>query len=264
MPATRLIYSIPWCTLSMASNQIDIPQPPLQQAVMASHHPRPTTPAATMANNNKRATSSTPKWLLPISGRRKTNRLDPAPYAASTSTQTSDSNYNHIQTQRRFSVPQHEPEPSATAHQIISTSPSPALENDNSVAYAAKRKAPDVASKDDEQRDCHPRHVTTSLRGRGGISANGIWIGQDEGANIRVKATMAQKDSRRSVTLSGYESHSKRARMVANYSNDGESSRFLLPKNVVLTICWDRHRDPTSLVKKSWRSATTSRAIGAA
>jgi hypothetical protein len=226
VPASRLIYDIPWCALSMASNQIDIPQPPLQQTVMTSHHPHPhpTTAAATMANRNERATSPIPKWLLPINGKRQTNRLGPAVFAAaSTSTQTSRSSHNHIQTQRRPSVPQHGLEPSATAHQIISTSPSPAPMSDNS----AKRKTPDVAPRDEEQRDCHPRHVTTSLNGRGGVRENGIWISPDEGANIMMEATMALKNSRRRVTMSGCESHPKRARMVANDPNDGEFSRFL-------------------------------------
>jgi len=249
----------------MVSNQIDIPQPPLQQAVMTSHHPHSTgtTAAATMANPNECASSSTPKWLLPINRRGKTNRLGPAVFAASTSTQTSGSNDNHIQTQRRPSVPQHEPEPSATAHQIISPSPSPALASDNSVACAAKRKVPDAATRDEEQRDRHPRHVTTSLKGRGGVRANGIWISENEGANI-MEAKMALKNPRRGVTFSGYDSRIKRARMAANDSNDGEHSRFLLPPNVVLMICRDRHRAPASLVNQSWKSATTSHAIGAA
>ncbi|KAF8489991.1 hypothetical protein F5888DRAFT_1143304 [Russula emetica] len=210
----------------MASNQIDIPQPPLQQTVMTSNHPHPhpTTAAAAMANRNERATSPIPKWLLPINGKRQTNRLGPAVFAAaSTSTQTSRSSRNHIQTQRRPSVPQHGLEPSATAHQIISTSPSPAPTSDNS----AKRKAPDVALRDEEQRDCHPRHVTTSLNGRGGVRENGIWISPDEGANIMMEATMALKNSRRRVTVSGCESHSKRARMVANNPND--DTEILLP-----------------------------------
>jgi hypothetical protein len=214
----------------MASHQIDIPQPSLQQAVMTSHHPHPTTAAATTANHNERATSSKHKWLLPINGRKQ------------------------IQAQRRPSVSQHEPEPSATIHQIISTSPSPALVSDNSVACAAKRKVPDFAPRDEEQRDGHPRHVTTSLKGRGGVRANEIWISQDEGANIMMEATMALKSSR----------HLKRARMVASDSNDGESSRFLLPPNVVLMICRDRHRDTTFLAKQRWRCATASRAIWAA
>jgi hypothetical protein len=175
---------------------------------MTSHHPHPTTAAATMAYHNERATSSMPKqpnWLRPINGRRQ------------------------IQIQRRPSVPQHEPEPSVTAHQIISTPPSPALASDNSVACAAKRKAPDVAPRDEEQRDCHPRPVTTSLKGRGGVRANGIWICQDEGTNIMM-ASMALKNSRRRVTFSGCESHPKRARMAANDSNDGESSAFFYPR----------------------------------
>lgn len=183
---------------------------------MASHHPRPTTAAATMANHSERATSSIPKWLRPINGRGQTNRLGPAVFAAPTGTQTSRSNDDHIQTQRRPSVPQHEPEPSTTVHQ---TTP-PALASDNSVVCAAKRKAPDVAPRDEEQQDCHPRHVTTNLKGRGGVRANKIWIDQDEGANIMMEATMALKNSRRRVTLSGAESHSKRARMGANDSND--------------------------------------------
>jgi hypothetical protein len=92
----------------MESNQIDIPQQPLQQAVMTSHHPHPTTTAATMANHNERATSSVPKWLLPNNGKKQTNRLGPAMFSTSISTQPSCSNYNNIQTQRRPSVPQHE------------------------------------------------------------------------------------------------------------------------------------------------------------
>jgi hypothetical protein len=247
----------------MASNQFDIPQPPLQQAV-TPHHPHPTTAAATMANHNERATYSMPNWLLPISGRKQTNRLGSAVIAASTSTQTSRSNHNHIQTQQRPSVPQHESEPSDTVHQIFSTSPSLALASDSSVACAPKRKAPDVTPRDEEQRDCHPRHVTTSLKDRGGVKMNEIWISQDEGENIMMEATMALKNSRRRVTLPGGESHSKRARMVASDSNDGESSHFLLPPNVSVHNLRDRHRDPTCLVKQSWRSATTSRAIGAA
>jgi len=101
------------------------------------------------------------------------------------------------------------------------------------------------------------------LKGRGTVRANGIWISQDEGTNIMTEATMALKNSRRRVTSSGCESHSKPARTVANDSNDGESSRFLLSPNVVLIICRDRHRDPTSSVKRSWRNTITSRAIGA-
>jgi len=220
-----------WCALSMASNQIDMPQPPSsQQAVMTSHHIHPTTAAATMANHNQRATSPIPTWLLPISRRRQTNRRDPTALAASTSTKTSISNHDHIQTQRRPSVPQHEPESSATAHQVVSTPPSPALASDHSVACATKRKAPDVAQRDEEQPSCHPRHITTSLKGRGGARENGIWINQDEGVNIMMETTMALKNSRRRVTLSGRESHSKRARMVAKDSDDGESSRFFTPK----------------------------------
>jgi hypothetical protein len=248
----------------MASNQFDIPQPPLQQTTMTSHHPHPTTAAATMANHNERATSSIPNWLLPINGRKQTNRLGPAVIAASTSTQTSRFNHNHIQTQQRPSVPQHEPEPSDTAHQIFSMPPSLALASDNSVTCAAKCKAPDVAPRDEEQRNCHPRHATTSFKGRGGVTANEIWISQDEGANIMMEAAMALKNSKRRVTLSGSECHSKRARMAANDSDGGESSYFLLLPNLVLIIWWDRHRDPTSLVEQSWGSATTSRAIGAA
>lgn len=237
----------------MASHQVDTPQPPLQQAVITSH---PTTAAATMASHNERATSSKPKWLLPINGRRQTNRVGSAVFATATSTQTSCSNHNHIQTQRHPNVPQHEPESSSTAHQIISTSLSPALESDNSVACAAKRKAPDLAPRDEEQRVCHPRHVTTSLKVRG-VRSNEIWISQDEGTNIMMEATMALKNSTRRVTLSGSESHSKRARMVTNDSNDGESSRFFCPPNVVLIICWNIHRYPTFLVKQSWKSATS-------
>lgn len=209
----------------MASHQVDTPQPPLQQAVMSSHPTIALTAAATMAKPNERATSSKPKWLLPINGRRQTNRLGSAVFATS-STQTSRSNHNHIQTQRHPNVPQHELEPSSTAHQIISTSLSPALESDNSVACAAKRKAPDLEPRDEEQRVCHPRHVTTSLKARGGVRANDIWISQDEGANIMMEATMALKKSTRRVNLSRSESHSKCARMVTNESNDGESSRF--------------------------------------
>jgi hypothetical protein len=248
VPAARLIYDLPWCTLSMASNEIGIPpsQPPSQQAAMTSHHQqRPTTraAAAAMANQNKRATSSTPKWLLPINGRRKSSRLASRPSTTSTQT-TSCSNLNPVPTQGRPSVPQrHEPEPSssATAHQIISTSasmsPSPAHESGNSVACAAKRKAPDVASGDEleEQRDhFDPRHAAAGSKGGGGLRENGIWISQGERANIRMKATVASKNSRRRVTLElpGDESHSDPARMVANDSHhDGESSRFILPRN---------------------------------
>ena len=98
------------------------------------------------------------------------------------------------------------------------------------MACAAKRKAPDVAPRDEGLRDCHPRHVTTDLKGRGGARADGIWISRDEGADIITKATMASKDQRRHVTLSG---HSERARMAANHSKDGESSLFFNPPIVV-------------------------------
>ena len=64
---------------------------------------------------------------------------------------------------------------------------------------------------------------------------NRVWISHDEGANIMM-ATMALQDSRRRVTLSGHESHSKRARMTANDSDNGESSRSILVLNVVLII----------------------------
>lgn len=193
-----------------------------------------------MANRNERATSSIPKWLLPINRRKQANYLGPAVIATSTSTQASRSNHNHIQTQRCSSVPQYELEPSDTTHQISSTSPSLAFESDNAVASATKRKAPDVVPRDEEQRDCHPPHATTSLRDRGGVRANEIWISPDEGANIMMEATMASKNSRRRVTLSGGESHSKRARTVANANdlNDGESSHFLLLLEYSAHNCW--------------------------
>jgi hypothetical protein len=217
-----------------------------------------------MANHNGRASSTgTPKWLLPMNKKRQTNRVDRALFTASTSTQTSGSNHGHIQTQRRPSVPQHEPEPSATAHQIISTTPPSVLASDNSVACAAKRKAPDVAPRDEGRQDCHPSHVTTNLKGGGDVRADEIWISEDEGTNIRMKTTMARKDPRRRVTLSGYESHSKRARMVTNHSDDGVFSRLPLPPIVVPMIFRGRYRDPTYLVKKSWRSAATGRTIRA-
>ena len=194
---------------------------------MTSHHPHPTNAAPTMANRNERATSSMPKWLLPINKRRRSN-IGPAVFPASTSAQTSGSNHDHMRTQCRPGMPQHEAEPSATAHhQSISTSPSFALAADNSVACAAKRKAPDVA----------PR--------------NGIWISQDEGVNIMMQAEMALKKSRRRVTPSGSESHSKSAWIVANDSNDGGFFRLLLLPNVVLIIFRDRYRDLTPLFKQS-------------
>lgn len=172
---------------------------------MTSHHPHPTNVAPTIANNNERTTSSMPKWLLPINKRTRSNHIGPAVSPASTSTQTSGSNHDHVRIQCHPGAPQHEAEPSGTAHQIISTSPSLALAADNSVACAAKRKSPDVA----------PR--------------NGIWISQDEGVNIMMEAEMALKNSRRRVTPSGSESHSKSTRMVAE-NNGGFSSLLFTPE----------------------------------
>ena len=124
----------------MASNQFDIPHLQLQQAMMTSHHPHPTTAATTMANHNECATSSLPKFLLPINRRKQTNRLGPAVIATSTSIQTSHSNHNHIQTQQPPSIPQHKPEPSDTADQIFSTSLSLALVSNDAVVCATIRK----------------------------------------------------------------------------------------------------------------------------
>jgi hypothetical protein len=97
------------------------------------------------------------------------------------------------------------------------------------VACAAKRKAPDVAPRDEELRDCHSRHVATNLKGSGGVGANRgskIWIDEDEGTKIRMEATTALKNSTKRGTVSGGEIHSKRARTVS-IDSDGESSHLL-------------------------------------
>jgi hypothetical protein len=209
---------------------------------VVTSHPRPTTTTATMANHGRRATSSKPKWLRPINREREPNHLGPALFPASTNIHPLHSNHNHVQPRRHPSVPQHEPEPPVSAHQIISSS-SPVLANDNSVACAAKRKAPNVALRDEEQRNCHdPRRIATSLKGRGGTGASGICISLDEGANIMREATMALKNSKRRATSSGCESHSKRARTAAIDSDDGEPFRFILPSYVVLIIAGQQTR----------------------
>jgi hypothetical protein len=215
-----------------------------------------------MADQSGRATSPMPPWLRSMNRGSRPNRHGLAPFAASTNAQTSLLNHDHIQPQRHSSTPQHEPEPPATAHHIIPTPPSPAVANDNPVACAAKRKAPDVAPRDEEQRDCHSRHVATTLNRGGRVVANGgsmIWINENEGTKIMMDATRALKNPTRRVTVSGGEIHSKRARTAAIDSNDGESSRFLIPLYVVFMI--SRHKDRPFVEKENWWSATTSCAI---
>ncbi len=208
-----------------------------------------------MANHGRRATSSKPKWLRSINREREPNHLGPALFPATTSTQPLHSNHSHVQPRYHPSVPQHEPEPPVSAHQTISSS-SPAPADDNSVACDVKRKAPNVALRDEEQRNRHdPRRVATSLKGRGGTGASGVCISLDEGANIMKEATMALKNSKRRATSSGCESHSNRARTAAIDSDDGEPFHFLSPSYAVLIIC--RATDTETLL--SW-----SRKVGAA
>ena len=119
------------------------------------------------------------------------------------------------------------------------------------MACAAKRKAPDVAPRDEEQRDCHSRHVATILKGRGGgrvSRGNMIWINESEGAKIMMEATTALKNPTRRVTASGGEIQSKRTRTAA-INSDGESSCFLISLYVVLMIS----RGPDTETCLSWR-----------
>ena len=119
------------------------------------------------------------------------------------------------------------------------------------MACAAKRKAPDVAPRDEEQRDCHSRHVATILKGRGGgrvSRGNMIWINESEGAKIMMEATTALKNPTRRVTASGGEIQSKRTRTAA-INSDGESSCFLISLYVVLMIS----RGPDTEACLSWR-----------
>lgn len=155
-----------------------------------------------------------------------------------------------MQPQRHPIVPQHEPEPLATPHYIISTLSSAALASDNSVACAAKRKAPDVVPRDEEQRDCHSRHIATNPKSRGEVrTSRGSlkWIDDNEGTKIMMDATMALKNPSRRLTVS--EIHSKRARTD---SDEGESSCFLVPLYLVLMIC----RGPDTETLLSWRRKT--------
>lgn len=126
---------------------------------------------------------------------------------------------------------QHEPEPSVAARHTISTSSSPALTGDNPVAYAAKRKVPDLAPWDEEPRDCHPRHVANHSKGSGGVGENGrsmMWVDEDTGAKIRMETMTALKNSRR-------RSGGERAR-TACIDSDGESSPFFVLLHVALMI----------------------------
>ncbi len=116
------------------------------------------------------------------------------------------------------------------------------------MACAAKRKALDVAPRDEEQRE---RHVAASLRGRGGVGASKIWINQDEGANIMRETAMALKNSKR------------RVRTPTIDSNDGKMFSFTSECSAH-NIPGTRHRDLPFLVKESWRRATTGSAIRAA
>ena len=201
-----------------------------------------------MANHSGRSTHSKPNWLL--SGNRGSRPTCHSPaWFPTSNVQTSFSNHDHIQPQSHPSALQHEPEPPATAHYVISTPPSP---SENPVACAAKRKAPNVAPRD-EQRDCHSHHVTTILKGgggrrpSGGISGNMIWINESEGAKIMMEATTALKNPTRRVTVSGGEFQSKRTRMAA--IDSGESSCFLILLYVVLMITRRADTEP----RLSWR-----------
>jgi len=142
-----------------ASNQLDIPHPPLQQAVMTSHHPHPTTPAATMANHNERATSPIPNWLLPTNGRKQTNRLGPAVTATSTSTQSHLRITTICKPSGAPACPSTNPQPSDTTHQIFS--PSLALASDNSVGVCRKAQSARCSTRDENSEIVI--HVTSLL-----------------------------------------------------------------------------------------------------
>jgi hypothetical protein len=234
--------------LSLASNEVDIPQ---QQFVTSDYPASTTTTALMMANRSERFTSSMPNWLLP-NRRSLPNCHSPARLPASTSIQTSFSNHDHIQPQRHPDTLQHDPEPPATAHHIALTAPSLALTSEYPVVCVAKRKAPDVAPRDEEQRGCHSRHVATTIKSIGGKEwASGgsmIRIDESEGAKIMMEATTALKNPTRRVTVSGGEIRSKRTRAAA-IDSDGESSCFLIPLYVVLIISRGTDTEP----RLSWR-----------
>jgi hypothetical protein len=168
----------------------------------------------------KRSRRITAPWLRSINQKSLPYLSVPARFTASTNVQCSLSNHDHIDPQRHPNTPQYEPEHSATAHHIISTPSSPARPS-----CAAKRKAHDVVPNVEEPRDCHSRHVSTSLTVRGGVSASGgsaIWIEETE-------TTTSLENPTQRVTESGSEIHSKRARRAAIDVDDGEFFRFLVP-----------------------------------
>ena len=218
-----------------------------------------------MANHNGRTTSPSSIWLRSMNRSSRPNPHGSAQFTAATSVQASLSNHDHTQPQCYSSASQHALEPSATGHHTVSMSS--ALASGNPVAYAAKRKATDVAPRDEEQRGSYSRHIATNLKGGGGSGSNrksSIWIGDDEAKRIMMDATSASKKATRRVTVSGGESHSRRARMAA-IDCDGESSRFCT------SVCRahdlpgpPRHRDSPFVENETSGDATAACPIGAA
>lgn len=238
----------------MASDETGVPtaRQPSQSPMTGTTSPMalqpPATTAATMVNRDRRAASSPPSWLRSnrpdtarsarsplvvrtVSGRPPlANRERPgASIGAATRPQQHDPN-----------ISQHESEPPAAAHPVVTPPAPPPASLEPSVAGATKRKAPVEALGRDDRHDWRlPGNDATKgvyRRGAGGAgvqaSGGGIMrITEEEGMMIMM-GSRAMKNPARRVTTSGGETHGKRTRRAAATSDDGKSSSSSLRTHI--------------------------------
>ena len=231
----------------MASDETDVPtaHQPSQPAMTGATSPLvlqpPTTTAATMMNRDRRATSSPPSWLR--SNRPGSARSARSPLVVRTVTGRPPlANREHTGAsigaamrpqQRDPDASQHELEPPAAAHPVVSPPALPLASLEPSVAGAAKPKAPMEELGRDRRQDWRQR-LDDAERGYregasgAGVQANGggiMRISEEEGTRIMMEArAMKNKNLARRVTTSGGETHGKRTRRAAATSDDGKSS----------------------------------------
>ncbi len=243
----------------MASNEIDaptVPQHTAQPAVTGATSPQQplTTAAATLANRSRRTTdaSDKPGWLRQMARPSQLNRRDlarsvsVAPFASGRRHPLENREHTgtsmQLQHLHRPPARQRESEPPPSAPTIVSPPLPPLASRGYPVAGAAKRKAPEAASGDEEHRDWRLRHEGAKAKvteGGGWTRASGgrtMLISEEEGTRIMMGATMASKNLARGVSAPGGETHGKRARRAAATSDDGEPSLPCPPSPLALHV----------------------------
>ena len=229
----------------MASDETGVPtaRQPSQSPMTGTTSPMALQPlaatAATMVNRDRRAASSPPSWL-------RSNRPGPARSARSPLVVRTVSGRPPLANRERPgasigtamrpqqhdpNTSQHESEPPAAAHPVVTPPAPPPASLEPSVAGATKRKAPvEALGRDDRQdwRLCRDDAKGVYRRGAGGAGAQAsgggiIRISEEERTKI-IMGARAVKNLARRVTTSGGETHGKRTRRVAATSDDGESS----------------------------------------